>query len=543
MKLVSVAVWVLFLNVFFFHPLGSLGTSVILAGLWALALALWAKKDKTLPWISAASGVVGLALIANLWVGSAVRTAIGLAIVFLTMGYGVYLMMVRYVPRGLLETALSIPRVVWAYFQAGLSMLRGIIEGKLPAILGQICEQGQKRSKTGRAIFTGLLVGLPVVAWLLWVLTKADPAFAEFVGKVVSAEFLRQVPERIFMSLFFLTVFLPSVVMRQRRKYVSPLVILTKFDWGVEMTVVVIMVTMVMGSFLVVQWPYVFARVATEAHLSTLGVATYSEYVRRGFGELLQVAVAMFGLSWLVLVVKRSTKNQGVVRTLVGVQVLLGLEFVIFVTSIFRRVILYTQYHGLSLARLYGLAGLIWLIGMAIMLAWRFKRGHNLTKYELGWTILALFVTMSINMEAIVVATPPTVNGNVDYVYLSRMSPDGYTGWVQALDWSKTVLQEADAQKNILGRDMRRKVKYASWIVENLQDSETRLTRWTSNDEPWMWNYRDATVLAKMEKEMPKAELEGLHELAIHLNSRIANQPEGERDFELDISQNSPFLQ
>jgi len=74
----------------------------------------------------------------------------------------------------------------------------------------------------------------------------------------------------------------------------------------IEVTVVMVITTIVLGSFLIVQWPYVFVTVAYETDLSLFGVATYSEYVRRGFIELLMATIWVYGLVWLGLIAMRN---------------------------------------------------------------------------------------------------------------------------------------------------------------------------------------------------------------------------------------------
>jgi len=153
----------------------------------------------------------------------------------------------------------------------------------------------------------------------------------------------------------------------------------------------------------------------------------------------------------------------------------------VFVLSIFRRVWLYQSYHGLTLARLYGLALLILLVGLMVTMALRYSYRHiKWVKVEAAWILVILFGTVVLNMESLVVKVPPTVNNRVDYVYLSRLSGDGYEGWKQAYDHTDKVLREiAEAKLPGIGVDQRREVLYGGLVLNNV----------TRNYDSLIWRY------------------------------------------------------
>ena len=154
---------------------------------------------------------------------------------------------------------------------------------------------------------------------------------------------------------------------------------------------IIVMVTVVLGLFLTVQWPYVFVNVAKETDLSQFGVATYSEYVTRGFGELIAVVGLLWVVSWMAILTYKYT-SPGMQKALQILHTILGLELVLFIVSIFRRVWLYQQYHGQTLSRIYGLAFLIWLSGMLVSQALRYVRRSGLVTLEIAWSLLVIFV-------------------------------------------------------------------------------------------------------------------------------------------------------
>lgn len=100
-----------------------------------------------------------------------------------------------------------------------------------------------------------------------------------------------------------------------------------KIPLGTEIAVLLGLVTVVLGSFLIVEFPYVFANVA-ETSLSKFGVATYSEYVKRGFFEFLLVSVIVYGVLWAGLGALRAVSSQQITVR----KILIFLQSILFIT-------------------------------------------------------------------------------------------------------------------------------------------------------------------------------------------------------------------
>lgn len=556
-RLIAVALFVLYANFFFFHELGSFGVGLFVAGLAGLAIGLFGSYSqwRRYPVQSMMAGVALSAVGISLFVGSPVRMGILYFTSLLTTVYGSYVLLREYHPQGLLEAFLSFPMTALEYVRSGLHILSDTINGTILKTAELLPDPARAKGSL-RPLWTGALIGAPIAVILILMLVNADPIFASFVRHLVSEEFLRDLPGRLVLSAFLFVLLLPTIVMKMRRSYVSPLGFLTRADWVREMTVVAAMIAIVMGTFLIVQWPYVFVSVAKETSLSAFGVATYSEYVQKGFGELLKVALLVFGLSWVSLLIYRSYRTLSHSRWLLIMQGILGMEFVLFVASLFRRVFLYTQYHGLSLARLYGLALLIWIMGMAVTLALRYFRPVSYVRHEMGWLLGALFITAIINMESLVLGNPPTVNGRVDYVYLSGLSSDAYAGWKESYGWARAVLERENSSQGVIGADSRREIRYAEWILNNISYSYRHLVMkhgtpeevavakqiyarpMSRFDQVLSYNVREAGVYRRIRNDITLEEIQRLRGIANSLTERISKQPEGERSIDYDISPN-----
>lgn len=557
-RLVAIALFVLYLNMFFYHEIGSLGMGLFLTGLTALAIGLFGRasrwREHPVQILMAVVTILSSFLI--LFTGSAVRTGLLVFTSLITTVYGSYVLLREYHPRGLLEAALSLPLTVLEYVRSGIHILSGAINGSVLKKTADLSLERRDSTDVFRPLWIGLAVGMPLAVILLLMLVNADPIFAAFVKNLVSEEFLRNLPGRLVLSTFVFLLLLPTIAMRLHRPYESPLRFLTRADWVREMTVVSAMIALVLGAFLAVQWPYVFVNVAKETSLSIYGVATYSEYVQKGFGELLKVALLVFGLSWISLLVYRSFRTLRYSRWLLMVQGIVGIEFAIFTASLFRRVSLYTQYHGLSLARLYGLALLVWIGGMAVTLALRYIRPRSYVRHEMGWLLGAILVTALINMEGLVLSNPPTVNGRVDHVYLSQMSTDGYAGWKESYGWARGVLLRESASSGIISADSRREIRYAQWILANvtrgyrhlyekygtpeeLEDAKKISAQPLSGlDRILSYNIQGAGVFRRIKNDIPVNELVSLRDMSTTLDQRISQQPAGEQSVDYDIAPN-----
>lgn len=333
------------------------------------------------------------------------------------------------------------------------------------------------------------MIGTPIVLLLLSMFGKADPIFAHATKEFFGQDFLKHVPQRLFWSVILFFAFAPAAFLSLSDKITSPFGNFMKGRWNREMTVVMALVAIVVASFLVVQWPYIFARVPAETDLSKFGVPNYSEYVKRGFNELIRIAILLYGLLWagLLLFRDKPKKERGLLPI---VQVGVIVEFLIFIASVFRRIWLYQLYHGWTLIRIYGGVFLVWLTGMVLFLALRhfYKK-----RWVMGEVILTASIVIALslfNAEHFIATThPPTVNKRVDYVYLSRLSSDGYTGWKQALDHAEEVLTNPQLHtKALLDTHDRREISYAGTILLRLAIKHRSFLSWYgSKDETWQY--------------------------------------------------------
>lgn len=480
--------FVLFLNLFFFHQYGPVTTLLLYLGtcVYFFFLLRGYEKKKVLSAVFGFFGFLLLTRLARIWTSNQTISTLlhlsslaTLTLIVYTLGLG---QMVR-----------SLWEVVTVPFRTLAGYLRGIW-GALIAPFGANPERPKIARTVSRfsivwSVVVGVIIALPIITLLLSMLGSADPIFAFEIKKVLSWDVLTDIPKRLWWSFLILVFLTPFLHLRIKDRVNAPLGMLGKLGMHRELTVVIALVAATVAIFLVIQWPYVFASVPAETDLSKFGVATYSEYVQKGFGELLRVAALLYGIVWVGLLATRDNAKK-LLRILSVFQWVVMGELFLFVVSVFRRIWLYQTYHGWTLVRIYGGVFLLWLTCMVVFLALRHVARKRWVVGELVMTAVVILSLGFFNAEHFIATThPPTVNKRVDYVYLSGMSPDGYAGWKMSFDWASEVLLGRELEKKpILDPLDRRDIAYAGTIMHRLSRQYHRLVlNFGSDDEQLLY--------------------------------------------------------
>jgi hypothetical protein len=133
-----------------------------------------------------------------------------------------------------------------------------------------------------------------------------------------------------------------------------------------ETTIVLGSVSVLFVAFVIIQFKYFFGG---QANINLAGF-TYSEYARRGFGELL--AVAFFSLLMILgLGVTARRVNDRERRVFSGLSAAITVLVIIMLVSAYQRLVLYESAYGFSRLRTYTHVVLIWigiLLGVVVML-------------------------------------------------------------------------------------------------------------------------------------------------------------------------------
>lgn len=218
-------------------------------------------------------------------------------------------------------------------------------------------------------VLRGVLIALPVLAIFASLLSSADAIFSQRLSDFVALFKLDNLPEHIFRLTYILIsayllagAFLHAGsqskderLIGEERPFVTPILGFT------ETAIVLGSVVILFAAFVTVQFQYFFGG---QANINIEGF-TYSEYARRGFGELVVVAVfSLFLILGLSAITLREQTGQRRIFSGLSIAVV-GLVLVMLVSA-YQRLALYETAYGFSRLRTYTHVFLVW-IGLLLM--------------------------------------------------------------------------------------------------------------------------------------------------------------------------------
>ena len=441
MQMIPLILLIGYLNLFLFRHLGGTGFSLIIIGIliffWKLFC--WPKLPKV-------EIILSLILVLNLvWHDNNVVFLLSL-VGLTTLSFNNLVLWINQTP-GLLSL-FKLPGIYLSSISKGLEKLKSVRVYKVPT-----------------SVILGSIFGFGILGILYLLLSRGDLIFAGVLKSMFDFNIAFSINPRIIYSICLFVLFLPFIF-TVKKKMENTQSAFNDFGFKQELTTAVLIVVFGFGLYLLLTWSYLFIKVPLETDLIKYGVSTYSEYVRRGFAELLLAAAFTFIILWVGI-------SSNLHKSL---QYLLAGELVVYILTVFRRVYIYQQFHGLSVARVYGSMFLIWLIFLAISLL--FKK----PKYLVISIALLTFVGLANVEKFIAQNNPPTVNNRIDYVYLSSMSTDGYEGWKMALDHAKKILDRGWNVQKSIDIDTRREVAYTYFILIELNSEYHKLVSYYGDD-------------------------------------------------------------
>ena len=218
-------------------------------------------------------------------------------------------------------------------------------------------------------VVRGIVIALPVLAIFAALLASADVIFGQQLDAFVKLFNLEKLPEYIFRLIYILIgayflagIFLHAAIQSKDEKLIGedkPLI--NQLLGFIESTIVLGSVTILFTAFVFIQFRYFFGG-QSNIHIDGY---TYSEYARRGFGEL--VAVAVFSLLMILgLGAITRRENEAQRKTFSGLSVAIVVLVMVMLVSAYQRLSLYEAAYGFSRLRTYTHVALIW-IGLLLL--------------------------------------------------------------------------------------------------------------------------------------------------------------------------------
>jgi hypothetical protein len=266
-------------------------------------------------------------------------------------------------------------------------------------------ERGRGR---GWAILRGVLLALPVVAVFLGLLAAADIVFGAAVERLLEwldiERILGWVGDGLVIAIsgfFFLGALVMALLEPERRELIGEKrPFLRPFLGLLETGIVLGAVDLLFFIFVLFQVRYLFGG---EANITAAGY-TYSEYARRGFSELVAVAVLSLGM---ILLLGMFGKREGAreERTFRGLSTALVALLGVILASALMRLLLYENAYGFTRQRTYTHVFIFWMAaGFAVFLLLLYRGELRRFAPAVALGVLGFGVTLNLmNLDAFIV--------------------------------------------------------------------------------------------------------------------------------------------
>jgi len=251
---------------------------------------------------------------------------------------------------------LTLGFAVAGWMLAGAAPLIGAVGRRLPRRRGSL-----ERARPALPVVRGLLIALPVVLVFVSLFSAADAVFADVVADLTRFDLdVGTLPARTILAAvlgWLAAGGLALAASRPARTETSVPAAVEPWRLGTTETVTVLLVVNALFVwFVAFQGAYLFGGLDT---LGAIGM-TYSEYARRGFFELVAVAVLAGGL---IVAAERLVRRRG--RLLIGAAIGLAVLTGIVLVSAGLRLRLYQEAYGWTELRLYVIATIL-LLGIVL---------------------------------------------------------------------------------------------------------------------------------------------------------------------------------
>ncbi len=289
-----------------------------------------------------------------------------------------------------------------------------------------------KKGVIAWSIVRGILLAVPIVLVLAALLASADPIFNQNFEAFLKIFKIEKLGEYLFRLFYILILgyFLAGAYIHAYSSSKDEQLIgldrpwLPRFLGWIESIIILLGIDILFAIFVGIQFKYFFGG-QTNIHLDGF---TFAEYARKGFSELLIVAVIslliMLGLNSIT---KRQTKRHTAIFS--GLSIGLVVLVCVILISAFQRLQLYEAAYGFSQLRTYTHIFMIWVgILLAATVVLEFMNKSRLFALALLFASFGFGVTLNvINVDGFIASRniDRAQNGSsLDVPYLVTLSND-----------------------------------------------------------------------------------------------------------------------
>ena len=325
------------------------------------------------------------------------------------------------------------------YFKPLILIPLNTLDKLFVALANIVASRSRKNEKTRGKILRGIIMAVPVLILFVFLLSSADIIFKQYVDKIFSIQIT---PETVFRTILILSV---TGIFTGVFTY-ALLLPKNKFSVGrsettrgrldiIEGSVFLGSIDLLFLSFILIQVTYLFGG---KRNIAIEG-ATYAEYARSGFFQLLAVSVISFLLIWLTekYIFQENEGHLLIFKLLSG---FLIFEVMVIMASGFKRLQLYENAFGFTSLRFYSHSFVIWLavVFLFFLIKIVFDKPEKMLAFSTFVSILIFLAALNIINPDAFIARQNIARfqeaKKLDANYLSTLSDDAVSELVKVLD-------------------------------------------------------------------------------------------------------------
>jgi hypothetical protein len=288
-----------------------------------------------------------------------------------------------------------------------LYLIQSLIISPVSQVIKKFKAQAQLTPKEKNAnwekakpFLRGVLIAIPILLILGALLASADMIFKDRLSNLFNwinfenfSEFIWRTVYILFLSYILAGAYIHALTHSADKKAINddkPVV--KPFLGKVESFIVLGLINLLFLSFIIIQFRYFFAG---EANISFEGF-TYAEYARRGFFELVAVAIISLGIFYLLsMITKRTDQKERRFFSLLGI--LLMAQVGCMLISAFQRLTLYEAAYGFTTLRTITHVFIIWL-GVLLIAAVLMEIFNQFRRMALVLFLVLFGFTLTLNL-------------------------------------------------------------------------------------------------------------------------------------------------
>jgi hypothetical protein len=298
--------------------------------------------------------------------------------------------------------------------------------------------------KVPSQVIRGIIITIPVLAIFLALLSSADLIFNKFVTDLFSFDIAPDLAPRVILILIatFLLIGAYAYIISKREEYINQPALQSirkPFVLGhIETSILLGSVNIVFFSFIIIQLAYLFGGMGSVVSQGF----TYAEYARKGFFELIAVAILtlIILLATERLIAKKDIQNPEHSLVFKVLSTALVVQVVLIMISSFKRLYLYEQVYGFTILRLYSHAFIILLAVIFGLLVYKIFKDYRENTFALRVFVAIILFVVSMNIlnpDAFIARQNVKqfmALDKIDAYYVSDLSDDAIPEAIKILD-------------------------------------------------------------------------------------------------------------